>query len=177
MEYLLIPDEGHGFARPVNNMAAVMATEKFLAQYLGGRYQEGGTPEVVARLKEITVDPKTVVLAKKVEAGSVGVPKLAMDLQPGTYKYQARIEMGAQKISLTISTTIAEDSGAWSATDVMETCLLYTSDWRSGETQAGNGVRRCSRRSDGRAKIMPRFALKYPFFEMCIRDRFPDARS
>jgi dipeptidyl aminopeptidase/acylaminoacyl peptidase len=121
VEYLLIPDEGHGFARPVNNMAAVMATEKFFAQYLGGRYQEGGTPEVVARLKEITVDPKTVVLAKKVEAGSVGVPKLAMDLQPGTYKYQARIEMGAQKISLTISTTLAEDGGAWSATDVMET--------------------------------------------------------
>ena len=121
VEYLLIPDEGHGFARPVNNMAAVMATEKFFAQYLGGRYQEGGTPEVVARLKEITVDPKTVVLAKKVEAGSVGVPKLATDLQPGTYKYQARIEMGAQKISLTISTTIAEDGGTWSATDVMET--------------------------------------------------------
>jgi dipeptidyl aminopeptidase/acylaminoacyl peptidase len=121
VEYLLIPDEGHGFARPVNNMASLMATEKFFAQYLGGRYQEGGTPEVVARLKEITVDPKTVVLAKKVDAGSVGVPKLAMDLQPGTYKYQARIEMGGQKISLTISTTIAEDGGAWSATDVMET--------------------------------------------------------
>jgi dipeptidyl aminopeptidase/acylaminoacyl peptidase len=121
VEYLLIPDEGHGFARPVNNMASLMATEKFFAQYLGGRYQEGGTPEVVARLKEITVDPKTVVLAKKVDAGSVGVPKLAMDLQPGTYKYQARIEIGGQKISLTISTTIAEDGGAWSATDVMET--------------------------------------------------------
>ena len=121
VEYLLIPDEGHGFARPVNNMATVMATEKFFAQYLGGRYQEGGTPEVVARLKEITVDPKTVVLAKKVDASSVGVPKLAMDLQPGTYKYQARIEAGGQKISLTVSTTIAEDGGSWTATDVMET--------------------------------------------------------
>ena len=87
VEYLLIPDEGHGFARPVNNMATIMATEKFFAGYLGGRYQDGGTPEVVARLKEITVDPKTVVLAKKVDASSVGVPKLAMDLQPGTYKY------------------------------------------------------------------------------------------
>ncbi len=64
VEYLLIPDEGHGFARPVNNMASVMATEKFFAKYLGGRYQEGGTPKVTARLKEITVDPKTVVLAK-----------------------------------------------------------------------------------------------------------------
>ena len=121
VEYLLIPDEGHGFARPVNNMASVMATEKFFAKYLGGRYQEGGTPEVVARLKEITVDPKTVVLAKKLDANSVGVPKLAMDLQPGTYKYQARIEAGGQKISLTLSTTITEDGGAWTATDVMDT--------------------------------------------------------
>lgn len=64
VEYLLIPDEGHGFERPVNNMAANMAAEAFFAKYLGGRYQDGGTPEVVARLKEITVDPKTVVLAK-----------------------------------------------------------------------------------------------------------------
>jgi dipeptidyl aminopeptidase/acylaminoacyl peptidase len=64
VEYLLIPDEGHGFARPVNNMASVMAAEKFLAKYLGGRYQEGGTAEVVARLKEVTIDPKTVSLAK-----------------------------------------------------------------------------------------------------------------
>jgi dipeptidyl aminopeptidase/acylaminoacyl peptidase/tetratricopeptide (TPR) repeat protein len=60
VEYLLIPDEGHGFTRPVNNMASVMATERFFAKYLGGRYQEGGTPEVTARLKEITVDPTTV---------------------------------------------------------------------------------------------------------------------
>jgi len=64
VEYLLIPDEGHGFARPVNNMASLMAAENFFAKYLGGRYQEGGTPTVVARLKEVTVDPKTVVLAK-----------------------------------------------------------------------------------------------------------------
>ena len=121
VEYLLISDEGHGFARPVNNMASVMATEKFFAKYLGGRYQEGGTPEVTARLKEITVDPKTVTLVKKVDASSVGVPKLAMDLRPGTYKYQAKIEAGGQQISLTVSTTITEDGGAWTATDVMDT--------------------------------------------------------
>lgn len=67
VEYLLAPDEGHGFARPVNNMALFMESEKFLAQHLGGRYQEGGTPEVTARLKEITVDPKSVVVEKKTE--------------------------------------------------------------------------------------------------------------
>ena len=113
VEYLLAPDEGHGFARPVNNMAMFMASEKFLAKYLGGRFQEGGTPESVARLKEITVDPKTVVLAKKVDAGTVGVPKPAMDLQAGTYKYKVNCLSGRPADSAHISTAIAEDSGGW----------------------------------------------------------------
>jgi dipeptidyl aminopeptidase/acylaminoacyl peptidase len=77
VEYILAPDEGHGFARPINNLALFMASEKFFAQHLGGNYQEGGTAEEVARLKEITVDPKTVVLAKKSDAGSIGAPKPA----------------------------------------------------------------------------------------------------
>src|SRR5204862_6811161 len=71
VEYMVAPDEGHGFQRPVNNMAMMAAAERFLAHYLGGRYQEDMTPEVATRLKEITVDPKTGVLAKKVEAASV----------------------------------------------------------------------------------------------------------
>jgi hypothetical protein len=33
----VFPDEGHGFARPENNMAFNAATENFLAKYLGGR--------------------------------------------------------------------------------------------------------------------------------------------
>jgi len=66
--YLVAPDEGHGFARPVNNMAMWAAAESFLAKHVGGRFQEGGTPEVVARLKEITVDPKTVVVGKAAAA-------------------------------------------------------------------------------------------------------------
>ncbi|HEY6273614.1 MAG TPA: S9 family peptidase, partial [Terriglobales bacterium] len=121
VEYLLIPDEGHGFARPVNNMAAIMATERFFAKYLNGRYQDGGTPEVMVRLKEVTVDPKTVVLAKKIDPNAVGAPKPATDLTPGVYKYQANIEAGGQKIPLTVSTTIAEDGGSWKATDVIDT--------------------------------------------------------
>jgi len=67
VEYLLAPDEGHGFARPINNLALFMASEKFLADHLGGHYQAGGAPETVARLKEITVDPKSVVLSKSEE--------------------------------------------------------------------------------------------------------------
>jgi len=58
VEYILAPDEGHGFARPVNNMAMLAEAEKFLATYLGGRYQESMTPEVEKRLTEIKVDVK-----------------------------------------------------------------------------------------------------------------------
>lgn len=66
IEYLVAPDEGHGFARPVNNMAMIAAAEKFLAKHLGGRFQESMTPEVSKRLTEITVDPASVTLIKPV---------------------------------------------------------------------------------------------------------------
>jgi dipeptidyl aminopeptidase/acylaminoacyl peptidase len=65
VEYLVAPDEGHGFARPINNLAMVAEMEKFLAAHLEGRCQEGVPAEVSARLKEITVDPRSVVLAGK----------------------------------------------------------------------------------------------------------------
>jgi dipeptidyl aminopeptidase/acylaminoacyl peptidase len=64
VEYIVAPDEGHGFARPVNNMAVFAAAEKFLAKHLGGRYQESMTPPVATRLQEITVDVKTVEMPK-----------------------------------------------------------------------------------------------------------------
>jgi dipeptidyl aminopeptidase/acylaminoacyl peptidase len=62
VEYINAPDEGHGFARPVNNMAMLAAAEKFLSKHVGGRYQETMTDAVGKRLKEITVDVKTVKL-------------------------------------------------------------------------------------------------------------------
>src|SRR6185436_4179085 len=40
VEYILAPDEGHGFARPVNNMALFAASESFFAKHLGGRAQK-----------------------------------------------------------------------------------------------------------------------------------------
>ncbi len=60
VEYLVAPDEGHGFARPINNLAMVTAMEEFLPKYLGGRDQKDVPADVEAKLKEITVDPKTV---------------------------------------------------------------------------------------------------------------------
>lgn len=128
VEYLLAPDEGHGFARPVNNSAMFMEIEKFLAHYLDGRYQQGGTPEVVARLREISVDPKSVTISKLADAGTVGSPKPAVDLKPGAYEYKAKIAVGGQDIALSLTTTIKEENGAWVANDAMQTPMGLMTD-------------------------------------------------
>jgi dipeptidyl aminopeptidase/acylaminoacyl peptidase len=120
VEYINAPDEGHGFAKPVNNMAMIATAEKFLAKYLGGRFQEDVKPEVAARLKEITVDVKTVTLPKKVEA-TTSAPKPARDLTAGTANYKATIELGGQSIPLTTTTVIKEDGNNWIVTETADT--------------------------------------------------------
>ena len=56
VEYLVAPDEGHGFAGRMNNIATYAKVEEFLAKYLGGRYQKEVRPEIRARLDALTVE-------------------------------------------------------------------------------------------------------------------------
>ncbi len=42
VEYLLFPDEGHGFARPENQLKFAAAADVFLAKHLGGRAEPAG---------------------------------------------------------------------------------------------------------------------------------------
>jgi dipeptidyl aminopeptidase/acylaminoacyl peptidase len=118
VEYILAPDEGHGFARPVNNMAAFAAAEHFLARHLAGRYQESMTPEVRDRLKTLTIDPKSVTKPAAI-AAPTGAPKPAADLTPGTAHYAVRMEMGAQHMDMSATTEIKEENGAWRVTETM----------------------------------------------------------
>lgn len=120
VEYIVAPDEGHGFARPVNNMAMFATAEKFFAKFLNGRYQTDMTPEAAARQKEITVDVKTVTMPKKVEA-TTEAPKPTSDLQPGTFNYKAAIAFGDQRIPLTVTTVIKEDGASWVVTETADT--------------------------------------------------------
>jgi dipeptidyl aminopeptidase/acylaminoacyl peptidase len=39
-EYMLFPDEGHGFAKPENRLKFYAAAERFLARHLGGRSED-----------------------------------------------------------------------------------------------------------------------------------------
>ena len=62
------------------------------------------TPEVAARLKEITVDPKTVVLAKKVDAAAVGAPKPAVRPRRGNRRAtRARSRSAARRCPMSIT--------------------------------------------------------------------------
>ena len=45
VEYLVFPDEGHGFARPENSRKFYAAAEAFLAEHLGGRAEPAGEGE------------------------------------------------------------------------------------------------------------------------------------
>ena len=58
--YVLYPDEGHGFARPENRLSFYAIAEAFLAQHLGGCYEqmgrdfEGSSASVEAGIHEVT---------------------------------------------------------------------------------------------------------------------------
>jgi len=62
VEYVVAPDEGHGFRAPNNRKALAVAMEKFLSKHLGGRYQEDVREDTQTRLDEITVDVDGVTL-------------------------------------------------------------------------------------------------------------------
>lgn len=115
VQYLLANDEGHGFQRPVNNMAMFAAGEKFLAQYLGGRYQESMTPEVSKRLAEITVDPKTVTMAAKsstaASTAAVGGPAASVN-----GKWTWVVEAPGQSVELSVD--FKQEGAAFTGTSV-----------------------------------------------------------
>jgi dipeptidyl aminopeptidase/acylaminoacyl peptidase len=52
VEYLVFPDEGHGFLRPENRTRWFAAVETFLATQLGGRKQKAGPGESWESLKQ-----------------------------------------------------------------------------------------------------------------------------
>ncbi len=118
VDYILADDEGHGFAKPVNNLGMVAAAEKFLAKYCGTRYQESMPDDVAKRLKENTVDISKVVLVKKSSATLLkALPAPSSDLAAGRYTYTGDLQVQGQKLPVTMSRTIAAGAGNWNVAD------------------------------------------------------------
>lgn len=142
VEYICAPDEGHGFAKPVNNMAAFGKAEVFLGKNLHARYQQSMKPEIAKRLKEITVDVATVSLPKKIDIAVLpALPAPSADLTAGNYDYALFIQIGQQKIPFNMSRTIKEDSGRWVVTEKLSSAMGEQTDeaqYQKGSLQPVN---------------------------------------
>jgi hypothetical protein len=111
--YIVAPDEGHGFAGRENRTAMAVAAEKFLADHLGGRYQETVPSAIQKRLDEITVDVKTVKMAeapKGVEdAETAPLPAVNTTLiRPMSLTYKAVVAAPGQTVNLDLSRTVSK---------------------------------------------------------------------
>ncbi len=106
VEYMVAPDEGHGFAGKENRLAMIVAMEKFFAKHLGGRIQEEVKPEIQKRLEEITVDINTVTMPKR-ETTSEKLTKFnGSIIQPSLAKYMMKIETRGQKFEMEVQREI-----------------------------------------------------------------------
>jgi dipeptidyl aminopeptidase/acylaminoacyl peptidase len=115
VEYLLAPDEGHGFAGRENRLALAAAMEKFFAKHLGGRFQEAMPPDIAAKLAVLTVDVAAVTVSKAppggaAMAGAAG-PMLTAGrgdvLQPMALEYTTTVKAMGQEQTMGILRTVA----------------------------------------------------------------------
>ncbi|MDR4988694.1 MAG: S9 family peptidase [Bacteroidales bacterium] len=125
--YLNAPDEGHGFARPVNNMAFIAAMEQFLALHLGGRYQPDMPEDVARRLEEITVDISTVTLPEELTPEQVSQQLVPVrPLPEGSFRY--KISLKAMGIELESRTVIESQNDKVLITEVSRSPMGETKD-------------------------------------------------
>ncbi|NET67580.1 MAG: prolyl oligopeptidase family serine peptidase [Moorea sp. SIO1G6] len=86
VEYLIAPDEGHGFRKEINSLAMTAGLEKFLAEHLGGRYQAEMSEDVQAQLEKLTVDIDTVTVNESGEPEIVELDPAIYNRYVGTYE-------------------------------------------------------------------------------------------
>jgi dipeptidyl aminopeptidase/acylaminoacyl peptidase len=136
VDYILADDEGHGFAKPVNNLGMIAASEKFLAKYCGTLYQESMADDVAKRLKENTVDISKLVLVKMSSVPILKTqPAISGDLSAGGYNYTGDLQVQGQKLPLTMSRTVVSSGTTWNISDslaVMGQQISATSTFTKG---------------------------------------------
>jgi dipeptidyl aminopeptidase/acylaminoacyl peptidase len=133
VEYIVAPDEGHGFAGKENRLAMFTAMERFFAKHIGGRTQESLAPPLAQRLASITVNPKTVVVkpaAKVAEAPALKElpPFSGKAWKPATLKYNYKGLVRGKEIEGSSTLTIAAGKQAnrpiWTISEVNKTTTM-----------------------------------------------------
>lgn len=124
VEYMVAPDEGHGFAGRDNRMAVYTAMERFFAKELGGRYQKSVPPEVQKKLDALTVDVKSVKAPAAVTEAAAPAPVFQpARVTADTVKYAIAFTAMGQKMTMTTQRTVVaavlNGRKIWRAVDSM----------------------------------------------------------
>ena len=119
VEYIVAPDEGHGFAGRENRIAFYAAMESFFAKHIGGRYQESVSPEVQKKLEALRVDVSTVTLPAKptTEAATGAMPAFNGSMvKPFNASYTTKMSMMGREMVTNVSRSVAQ--AEWSGKKV-----------------------------------------------------------
>ncbi|MFU8832852.1 MAG: alpha/beta fold hydrolase, partial [Wenzhouxiangella sp.] len=118
VEYIVAPDEGHGFRGRENRLAMFARTEQFLDEHLGGRHQESMDEEIAERLANITVDIDSVEvtdLADELAAARTRpLPVVdASQIAAGKFGYLTKLSVQGNELEIQSSRQIkrTEDDG------------------------------------------------------------------
>ena len=113
VEYMVAPDEGHGFAGKENRLAMYTAMEKFLSKHIGGRNQEEVREAIRERLDSITVDVSTVEMPEQKEEIIPSAKALVFNpdlVKDTTLSYVTTVESQGQKMAMdAVCTTSREE--------------------------------------------------------------------
>ena len=115
VEYMLAPDEGHGFAGRENRLAVAAAMEKFLAKHIRGRYQESMPDDIAGKLAALTVNVAAVTVSTP-PPGGAALAEAALTagrgdaLKPATLTYATTLKAMGQERSLTATRSITAAS-------------------------------------------------------------------
>jgi dienelactone hydrolase len=129
VSYLLADDEGHGFAKPVNQMAMYAEVERFLSSKLGGRYQSDMPEDVAKRLAELKVDLASVTFVNPKDVPLLSNwPAFKPLIAPGKESWSVEIAVQGQTLNMKTERSIERQKDVWVIKDTTSSPLGDFSD-------------------------------------------------
>jgi len=149
VEYLNFPDEGHGFANPRNNMAFIAVMEKFLADHIGGRYQESVPDNLAKIIVNVTVDIASLEMPKSISDSerSASLPIPEKKILTGQYVYDLSLDMQGKKMGFEVTRTVfvaddtltITDNSVSPGGDMTDICKVQLSDFTPIDREFSQG--------------------------------------
>ena len=126
VDYIVAPDEGHGFRGRENRLAMYARSEEFMAMHLGGRYQSDMSDPIAQRLEAITVDVDTVVVedvADELDAARTRPlpPVDAQQIAEGEFVYTTTLSLPTGDIAVSATRSVTRQTDDTQQVIVIET--------------------------------------------------------